>query len=116
MKVIDKLTSTGPGKAYQDIPSDLLEFTAGCRVQPAPFIGLPLKFYFMKKYDDGIVARGENGIKYGFDLDQVIVWIDKREIKSLEPKVENTCGFLKKDGTKCLIKTKGERCRFHKEK
>ena len=83
MKVIEKLTTTGLEQAYSDIPEELQLFTPGCQVQPAPFISMPsLKFFFYRRYEPGedkhspqgtIVARGENGVKYGFDLDQVII-------------------------------------------
>jgi hypothetical protein len=125
MKVIEKMTSCGPSKAYEDIPEELQRFTPGCLVQPAPFISQPsLKFYFYRKFEPGedkhspqgtIVARGSNGVKYGFDLDQVIVWIPKKEIVSLEPIIEETCNYIKKNGTRCQIKTKEKYCRFHKK-
>lgn len=125
MKVIEKLTSTGLSKAYQDIPEELQHFTPGCQVQPAPFISNPsLKFFFYRKFEPGedkhspqgtIVARGENGVKYGFDLDQVIIWMPKKEIISYEPIVEEKCNYIKKNGTRCQMKTKEKYCRFHKK-
>lgn len=124
MKVVDKINSCGPTKAYEDVPEELLEFTPGCRVQPAPFLDQPqYKFFFMKRIpageditciNGGFVIRGENRVKYAFDLDEVIVYCDKKTIKSYEPKDAQTCGFIKKDGSRCLIKSKTGFCRFHK--
>ena len=124
MYVVDKINECGLTKAYTDVPDELLLFTPGCQVQPAPYIDKPwFKFYFYRMIkpgedkDDpqgGFILRGANGVKYGFDLDQVILYVDKKTIKSYEPKQENTCGFVKKDGTKCLIKSKSGRCRFHR--
>lgn len=124
MRIVDKINKCGITKAYEDIPSELLAFTPGCQVQPAPYIdSAGYKFFFFKKFSQGedidfpnggFILRGYNGVKYAFDLDQVILYREKKIILSYEDKVVNTCGFVKRDGTKCLMKSKVGFCRFHR--
>lgn len=115
MKIVDKINECGQTKAYAHVPDELLAFTPGCQVQPAPYVDKPwFKFYFYREDKDGYILRGANGVKYGFDFDQVIIYIDKKTIVSYDSKQENICGYIKKDGTKCLIKSKAGFCRFHK--
>lgn len=134
MQVIDKNWKYGTYKAFADVTADLLDFTPGCRVQPAPFVGKAQSFYLIKRYEPGenkffpnggFECRGENSGRYSFELDQVIVFQNTATKskgkavakKAVAPKAEKkVCGATKKDGTPCQMKTDGGLCRHHKAK
>ncbi len=136
MTIIDKKWNYGTYKAYADVPQELLDFTPGCRVQPAPFAGKPISFYLINRYEPGenrffpnggFDLRGENSVRYAFDLDQVVLFEDKKvKVKSSKPVAKkavrtkevskkSVCGQIKKDGKPCQMKTDGTACRFHKK-
>lgn len=158
MKVVDRKWTFGTYKAFEGTTPDMLAFEPGCRVQPAPFLGRPDKFYLIARYEPGQSAffpkggfevRGEGSARHSFELDQVVVWSDKTtkkavarpkpaekkartrvkvtkvaapapEAKKLAPAAKKAgttgkvCGFLKKDGKPCQMRTDGSRCRHHR--
>lgn len=151
MKIIEKKWQYGTLKAFADVPSEMLTFTPGCRVQPAPYVGKPQAFYLVNRYEPGenkffpnggFDVRGDNSARYSFDLDQVVLYQDKRVKVTTKPakkyvtKTELTakkvvskkaaapvaksekkvCGAEKKDGSPCQMKTDGGLCRHHKVK
>lgn len=153
MKIIDRQWKYGTVKAYADVPAEMLQFTPGCRVQPAPYAGKPQSFYLLKRYEPGenkffpeggFELRGENSARYSFELDQVVLYQDKKvkvstkpaakkaakKVEVKEPKAavpkkaassapktdKKVCGAPKKDGTPCQMKTDGGLCRHHKSK
>jgi hypothetical protein len=132
MQVIDKKWQYGTYKAFANVSEDLLDFTPGCRVQPAPYVGKSQAFYLINRYEPGenkffpkggFEVRGEMSGRYSFELDQVIVYKDgavkaKATPKkaAAAPKEKKVCGAPKKDGTPCQMKTDGGLCRHHKAK
>jgi hypothetical protein len=140
MQIVDKKWKDGTYKVFVDVPDELLNFTPNCRVQPAPFFGKrQYKFYLIAKYEPGenknfpnggFELRGENSVRYSFEIDQVIVYQDEKARFSksyintinseykLDAPIDigkKVCGFVKNDGKECQIKTYGRGyCRFHK--
>lgn len=146
MTIIDKNWNYGTFKAYANVPAELLQFEKGCRVQPAPFVGKPQPFYLVNRYEPGenkffpnggFEVRGDNSVCYSFDLDQVVLYQDKKvkvsapksttkapkksepvakKAESLPKAEKKVCGAAKKDGSPCQMKTDGGLCRHHKSK
>jgi hypothetical protein len=85
MNIIEKKWTYGTYKAYENVPADLLKFTPGCRVVPAPYAEDDEKFYLVAQYqpgenkyfpEGGYEVRGEGSMRHSFEIDQVIVWTD----------------------------------------
>lgn len=90
MKIVDKKWAYGTYKAFEDVPTERLDFTPGCRVQPAPFYGRPDAFYLVARYEPGehksfpkggFEVCSEGSMRHSFDLDQVVVWADETKTK-----------------------------------
>ena len=85
MKIVEKRWEYGTYIAFDEVPAELLKFTPGCRVVPAPYAGKPDAFYLVARYEPGenryfpkggfeVVTDGS--MRRSFELDQVVVWTD----------------------------------------
>ena len=102
MKVIEKQWKYGTYLAYEDVEPELLEFTKGARVLPAPFFyEKRIYFEFVARYEPGEKATFPNGgyeVRnanlgiHSYELDQVVlhphVIKHKKIIERTQKKVE----------------------------